>query len=408
MSAQPDPQRERRRLGPRIGPQVREIDRAAFDDPVERWKQSVRTSLQSHKHTPDQAVLRLEVTFGFFAVAAAIGSAKGTAGVISTLVVLVSTVFVHELARALVARSLGRSSRICMSAVGGETTLSGPPLVGLASILVTVAGSVANGLLALGAVAIVRRGVGADVAPVLRLFALTNGTWSVAQLLPLPSFHVGSVLSKRLTPTLRFAQAASSAVWVLAIGFRAIGQGFPPAIVGLCVFASTGCIRALREAYREMHDLHAGLESVVGDARRALSSGESALAFEISGRGLARALSVRYREALWRTAAWAGIGKRDPLLAHDALLHLPAGAVDLYLLGSYLGCCNRLDEAIDLLQQGRRAGQGTPECTRLLADLLFRRGDSDAVLALARGEDGTLSPEDREAIEVAVASLQSA
>lgn len=405
MSEKPGSPREKRSLGPLIGGPLRHIERP-FDDPVERWKRSVRTSLGSHKHTPDQVVLRLKVTFGFVLVAALIGSARGTIGAISTVVVLVSTVFVHELSRAVFARFLGRSSRVCMSAAGGDTALSGP-LVGLPAVLFTVAGSIANGVLALGAFWVVRRGVGADVAPVLQLFAVTNGAWSVAHLLPLTPFHVGSALSMRLSPTNRFAQAAASVVFVVAIAFRAVGAGIPPAIVGLAVFACTGSIRRLREAFRELLDTHAGLEAVLGSARGALAAGESSLAFEVSGRGLAKALSAHYREALWKTLAWAAIGKADPLLAHDALLRLPAGGVDLHLLAAYLGCCNRLDEGIELLQQARCDGQCTPECTRLLADLLFRRGDSDAVLALARGEDSTLSVEDRHAIEVAVASLLS-
>jgi hypothetical protein len=340
-------------------------------------------------------------------IATLIGSAGGTVGVVSTLVPLVCTVFVHELARALLARSLGRSNRISMSAAGGDTVLPGPPLGGLPAVLFTVAGSVANGLLAVGLFAIVRRGVGTAATPALRLLAITNTVWSIAQLLPLTPFHVGTALSKRLAPTTRFAHAAASAVFVIAIGSRVIGRHFSPAIGGLSVFASIGCIRLLRETSREIHDLHAGLEVIIGDARQALSNGESALAFEISGRGLAKALSAYNREALWKTAAWAAIGKTDPLLAHDALLRLPADAIDLPLLASYLGCCNRLDEGIDLLQLARRVGRGTPQGTRLLADLLFRRGDSDEVLALARGEDATLSAEDRNAIEAAVASWQS-
>jgi hypothetical protein len=44
----------------------------------------------------------------------------------------------------------------------------------------------------------------------------------------------------------------------------------------------------------------------------------------------------------------------------------------------------------------------------MVADLLFRHGDCDEALALARGNDATLSAEDRNAIEVAVASWQSA
>jgi len=90
------------------------------------------------------------MTLAFVVVAALIGSARSPDGVISTLVALGSAVFVHELSRALLARSFERSSRICMSAAGGDTELSGPPLRGLRAVLFTVMGSIANALLALG------------------------------------------------------------------------------------------------------------------------------------------------------------------------------------------------------------------------------------------------------------------
>ncbi|HVW26355.1 MAG TPA: hypothetical protein VHC69_13390 [Polyangiaceae bacterium] len=290
-----------------------------------------------------------------------------------------------------------------MSAAGGDTQASGPSLHGMAAILFTVIGSTGNALLALLPLGIVHHGVGAGAVPALRLLVVSHACWGVAQLLPITPFHVGTRLSARLKPAVRFAHAAASAVLVLAVGLLAVNHDYPPAVIGLVVFASTGCIRALREAYREMLDSHAGLDSVIRDAGLALTKGQPLRAFELSGRGLATAMSARSRNALWKTMAWSGIGTADPLLTHDALLHLAPEAIDLHLLASYLGCCNRLDEAIELLEDARLAGQGSPECFRLLADLLFRRGDSAAVLALARGKDSTLSPEDRNAIELAVA-----
>jgi hypothetical protein len=399
---------EGRRLGRKRGQALLGANGVASGDPVEEWKQSVRASLSSGRHTPGQSVVHVEMKVGFVVVTALIGSARSSNGVISTLVALSSAVFVHELSRAFLARSLERSSEICMSTAGGDTKLSGPPLRGFRALLFTVMGSIANGLLALGALSIVHHGVGADAAPVLHLFAVTHGAWGIAQLLPFTPFHVGAAISQRLAPATRFAHAAASAVSVFTIAILAVSRGYLPPFVGLAVFAATAGIRALRDAYREMLDFHAGLAAVLRDARLALSEGQPARAFEISGRGLAKALSVHYREELWKAAAWAAIGKADPLLAHDALLRLPRGAVDLHLLVSYLGCCNRIDEAIELLQQARLGGQSTVECTKLLADLLFRRGDGEAVLALARSEDSALSTEDRNAIETAVASLQSA
>jgi len=362
----------------------------------------------SSKHTRCQPVLRLQLTLGFVVVAALICFAKGANTGLSALVVLSSAVFSHELGRALLARSFERSSRICLSAAGGETELLGPAFRGLPSVLFAVIGSSPNALIALLAFSVVHRGVGASAEQVFRLVFVAHAAWGVAQLLPLAPFHVGVALSRHLRPAARFAHAAASAVLVIAIGLLAVGHDSPPAMVGLVVFASIGCIRALREAYREMLDHHAGVDAVLRDAELALENGRADRARELAERGLAKALSVRCRGALWRATAWSGIGCADPFLAHGALLRLPAETLDVHLFAAYLACCNRVDEAVEVLKEARRAGHGGPECTRLLVDLLFRRGDSEAVLALARAEDSTLSAEDRNAIEVAVASAQSA
>jgi hypothetical protein len=48
-------------------------------------------------------------------------------------------------------------------------------------------------------------------------------------------------------------------------------------------------------------------------------------------------------------------------------------------------------------------GHRSQETTKLLIDLLFRRGEYGATLALARADTSLLSPQDREAIELAIA-----
>lgn len=395
------------RFDGRIGRPFRDFDGAAYD-PVAEWKQHACPYLGSGKHARCQPALQLRVTLGFMTVAALIGCANGSSAGVSAVVVLASTVFVHELARALLARSFERSSRICMSASGGETELLGPPIGGVPSMLFAIIGSSANALIALLAFSIVHGGVGADSEPVFRLVLEAHAVWGVAQLLPLGPFHVGTALSKRFAPAARFAHAAASAAFVIAMSILAMAHDYPPAIVGLSVFASTGAIRALREAHREMLDSHMGLDTLLRDASLALANGCPDRAQELAERGLARAFSAQRRQALWKTLAWSGIGLANPFLAHGALLRLPADGIDVHLLASYLACCNRIDEAVEILQGARRAGQGKPECARLLADLLFRRGDREAVLALARDDASTLTAEDRNAIEVAVTSLQSA
>jgi hypothetical protein len=77
--------------------------------------------------------------------------------------------------------------------------------------------------------------------------------------------------------------------------------------------------------------------------------------------------------------------------------------LDVHLLASYLTVCNRVDEAVELLEGARSFGHRSQETSKLLIDLLFRRGEYRASLALARADMGLLSAQDREAIELAVA-----
>src|SRR5450432_1569599 len=77
--------------------------------------------------------------------------------------------------------------------------------------------------------------------------------------------------------------------------------------------------------------------------------------------------SVR-RQELWTTLAWAGIAERDPFASHTALLNLPPDAIDVHLLASYLTSCNRVEEALTLLQDARRFGDRSVETSKLLID----------------------------------------
>ncbi len=184
------------------------------NDVVEEWKRSVRAHVSSQKHTRCQPVLQLRVSFGFVLIAALLGTAGGSSGALTSFLVLGSTLFVHELARAVFARSLERSSTICISSAGADTEVSGAPLGGLRSALFTVIGSIANGGIALLVLTILRRGVGADTEPALRLVLVTHAVWAIVHLLPLTPFDMGKLVTRWLSPAGRFTQAVASAVVV--------------------------------------------------------------------------------------------------------------------------------------------------------------------------------------------------
>jgi hypothetical protein len=207
----------------------------------------------------------------------------------------------------------------------------------------------------------------------------------------------GNHASVRLRVTLGFV--------ALAVIVGAMGG---PAGRGIIVVALTSVLlarawRTIREARRESSDFHAGVDALVRETETLLSQGESIRASQLAQKGLAIAASARERQRLWKAFAWAWIGRRDPFFVHGALLNLPPTAIDVHLLASYLTICNRIDEAVELLQEARGLGHRTEETTKLLIDLLFRRGEYHATLLLARDDGGLLSDRDREAVALAVA-----
>jgi hypothetical protein len=171
-------------------------------------------------------------------------------------------------------------------------------------------------------------------------------------------------------------------------------------------FVGLACAETIRDAYRESCDSQSGVDALIRKTENALANGESVLATQLAQKGLATALSGPLRQKLWKLLAWAWIERRDPFLAHAALLRMQPHMHDVHLLAWYLTLCNRVDEAVELLEDARSLGHRSQETTKLLIDLLFRRGEYGATLALARADMALLSPQDREAIELAIADRE--
>lgn len=75
---------------------------------------------------------------------------------------------------------------------------------------------------------------------------------------------------------------------------------------------------------------------------------------------------------------------------------------DLVEESAYLSCCNRIDEAEQLLLEARDLGHRDREATKLLIDLFFRHDNTQAALALALADERLLSTDDWKAIETAI------
>jgi hypothetical protein len=370
---------------------------SALGDPISEWKRAVLARLKEEQRAAPST--RLHVTLGFVGLTMLGGAVRGPVGSVCAVAVIGSVIFVHELPRASFALALGRSSRIRIDAAGGDTELSGAPLGPVASSAFTWIGSLGNIGVALLAFESARTGIPAAGAAVLKAFALSHAAWGAMQFVPLVPFRAGRVIAARLTPIARFAFTACSVV--LAVGFIVANFVPEPLLLGFVAIVIAGSLRAIRDSYRESFEAQAGLDAVLRDVRAALSSSDCRRAGELARSGLARALSPARREKLWTALAWAGIGKGDPFLAHDALLRLPLRAIDLHLLASYLSCCNRVEEAVAVLEEARALGHRSPETSKLLADLLFRKGEHAAVLALSESDAALLTAEEREAIVTA-------
>ena len=168
---------------------------------------------------------------------------------------------------------------------------------------------------------------------------------------------------------------------------------------------TTASTNALREAFNELNDQQSGVATLAAAANARLRDDQPAQALELAMRALANARVEGNRTPLWKTVAWAAIGKRDPVTAHGALLSLETSARDLHLVAAYLACCNRNDEAIELLRVARRQHR-TRETSMLLVDLLFQAGQRAEALAVAELDRGLFTVADRNAIESAVAGAQ--
>jgi len=147
------------------------------------------------------------------------------------------------------------------------------------------------------------------------------------------------------------------------------------------------------------HDAALGIQRLIAKAEALLQVGDPTGSARIAQSALTLALLGEHRTRLWLTTAWAGIGQRDPFLAHTALQQLPAAALTLDLVGAYLTTCNRLDEACDLLAAARKAGYRSRACSKQWIDLLVMRGSMQEAARLAAADSDVLSDRDIEALD---------
>jgi hypothetical protein len=190
---------------------------------------------------------------------------------------------------------------------------------------------------------------------------------------------------------------------VFAFGMAALADRYRTfELLPLITMAAFASAAALGKLVPERLDEHAGRTRLAAAADACLREGELEQAMKLVDQGLDAARSLSVRRRLWTTRAWAAIGLRDPLRAHEAIAHLSPEAIDFYLVAAYLSCCNRIDEAEHILREARERGHRDREATKLLIDLHFRRGNARAALEVAQADHGLLSSDDWRAIHAAI------
>lgn len=214
----------------------------------------------------------------------------------------------------------------------------------------------------------------------------------------------GSASHRKDDSKLPFRIAASLAAVLASI---AVLRGPSRPLLGLATLVAVPALGFLYEALRERRDERSGVSALAARAEMALSNGAPEAAAALAERGLASASSGASRRRLVKALAWAGVGLQDPVLARRALFKLQLRDIDVHLFASYLAACDRVDEAVDLLEVERRARRSSRETTKLLADLRFRRGEHDALMSLLRNDGALLSAEDRTAIQAAADRVQA-
>lgn len=376
----------------------------SFADPVLTWKELALECARGaarEQQAAERPFIQMRPTLGFlllvvFTQFVAFRSEPGAA--LAMLFVLPSVLLVQELPRALVGRALGRSCKIVLSAAGGQTELIGAPLVGAAYLAFSAVGSLANVILAV-AILLLHQRVSAGAWTPLAILAGCQAAWGLGQALPVIPFRAGLASARRMQPTLRLAHALLSVLFVSALSAVLSNTAWGFAFVPVLVLAALASWRHLADVYRESRDQQTGVTAIAQHAADHALHDDAAGAIAAAQRGLALAHSMKLRNRLNKTLAWAAIAKPDPILAHQALERLPASDLDLHLVAAYLSCCNRLDEAARLLEEARTHGHRSAETTKLAVELLYRSGKDAAARALAEADRQLLSAEDWQAID---------
>jgi tetratricopeptide (TPR) repeat protein len=375
------------------------MGQSEFDDLelVTRWKRRMRAKRRDR--APGRFGLRLTVTLGFcflaFAASAAGGHPRPTLGFS-----LFAMLFFFELPGAVLARARGRAAHIWIQSTGAHTEIHGralPGLVRLSHALVGSGLSLAFGFVALLLASTLQSPLLAETGR-LQLF------WGAAQLLPLSPFKLGSLLKEQLGHWARVKQALASLGLALATVVRIIDRFEVPLIFVACSVWFFLCMRELLDSIAEARDAKLSAPSSLAEIARLTRSDEPRQALRLARALLDSAHSAALRGKASVALAWAAIGAGDVEQAREAMALVREA--DAHLLAAYLATSGQGRRAIALLESAEAAGARNAESLKLLADLYYRDGEREKLLALLDSAADLLSEDELLRIRQALATLR--
>lgn len=195
----------------------------------------------------------------------------------------------------------------------------------------------------------------------------------------------------------------AAAASMLAIGgwFALASEGRLRSNALLAMLGALGVAVAVaaRRATLRLREQAANLALRMQRAEEALAQDDPARALQIVQAALQVAKLAATRSRLYSLMAWAAIGRGDPFLAHGAMQRLPPTVLTVDLVAAYLACCNRRDEATQLLRDARILGQRARETSKLLIELLVHTGARQDAAVIVSEDRQLLTPSDLSALE---------
>jgi len=335
--------------------------------------------------------LRVRLTIGFLVTAIIPGLPRGPMAMATWGVIVLTSLFVHELGHALFGILWGSKATVILYPLGGITHLD-PPLLRRRSIASLLAGPFLSLMVGL-CIAAVRAKAGSPAW--LSIAMWVNLGWGALNLIPVLPFDGGRVLVEALgerRATNALLVSASVAIGIAfsgLIAFRSLGLSFVFGAAALVSFMEWNKRR------RVDYEAHLGLSWQLQLAKSFLSGGRPREARDIAETIIQEAKTQPTELAALEILAWSFLALGQPLKAREALLRgsLPL-TVSAYCLAAIEDASGNTERALMQLEYASQTETLQPEALKLLIDLHARRGNLEQACQVALMNLEVLAPSD--------------